>query len=37
MVNPLDGAAPDKVSVRFWVVGPVMVTLDGEKPTVAFT
>ena len=37
MVNPLAGAAPDNVSVRFWVVGPVMVTLDGEKLTVAFT
>lgn len=37
MVNPLAGAAPDRLSVRFWVVGPVMVTLNGEKLTDAFT
>jgi len=37
MVNPPAGAAPDRFKVRFWVVGPVMVTLEGVKLAVAFT
>jgi hypothetical protein len=36
-VRPVGGAAAERVSVRFWVVGPVMVTVGGVKLTVAFT
>ncbi len=37
MVKPAAGAAPDSVSVRFCVDGPVMVMVEGVKLTVAFT
>jgi hypothetical protein len=36
-VRPVGGAAAERVSVRFWVLSPVMVTVDGVKLTVAFT
>ena len=36
-VRPVDGAAAERVSVRFWVLGPVMVTGYCGKLTVAFT
>ena len=35
--RPPTGAGADKVSVRFWVVAPVIVMLDGEKLTDAVT
>jgi hypothetical protein len=36
-VTPPVGAAELKVSVRFWVFGPAIVTVGGVKLTVAFT
>jgi hypothetical protein len=36
-IRPAAGAGPDRVSVRFCVVGPMMVRLFGEKPMVAVT
>jgi hypothetical protein len=36
-VTPLAGAAELSVNVRFCVLGPVIVTVDGVKLTVAFT
>jgi hypothetical protein len=36
-VTPPVGAAADKVSVKFCVAVPIMLRLDGEKPTVAVT
>src|SRR5689334_12604829 len=31
MVNPLAGAGPERLRVRFWVTKPEIVRLDGEK------
>lgn len=36
-VRPAAGAAAERVSVRFWVLSPVIVTVCGVKLTVAFT
>lgn len=36
-VRPAAGAAADNVSVRFWVLRPVIVAVGGVKLAVAFT